>query len=79
MNVVRVLVKRGGVAPARRIVEGNVELRSGFGIGDIELAVPGRDTIVVGPQMHQDKFVPEVGQELQRFFRAGACFGRDAP
>jgi len=62
-------VERLGIVEARRVVETDFKRLAGFGVGQIEQAIPAGFTIFVGPDLNQNQFVAEVGQVLQGALR----------
>ena len=51
---------------ARLVVELQPDLRVGLGIDQLEFAVPWRSAVLLGVNLNQQQFVPEIGQVLQR-------------
>src|SRR5579871_2586167 len=60
-----VLIETRGIQGARIGIERQLQMLAGFGVFEIQLAVPGRLTILVGPHLHQQQLVPEISQILK--------------
>src|SRR5258706_4457099 len=70
LQTLRVLIERSRVFLPRPLSHLHLHTAARFGVHQLQLTVPGRLPVLLGPHLNQQEFVPVIGEVLQRLLAA---------